>query len=250
MIRAIIIEDEISSQKHLGKMLCDSYDGKIKICDIVDTVTDAINSINKNNPDLLFLDIELRDGLGFEILNSFKSSVNFEVIFTSAHIDYRERAMDYFAFYFLNKPISPDNFKRVIDKYLMKKSSFDLEKYLIYKSQIEKKKTIALPQSNGSFHIVNLDDLLYCEADGSYTIYYTSDNKKFVSSNNLKKVESLLANSNFYRISRSILLNINNIKAYETNGKITLINNKKVSVSVRNKKGFFKILRLMNYTLD
>ena len=251
MIRIIIIEDEKSAFKRLKEILDIEYKNELVVIGSADSVKDGISLILEKKPDLIFLDIELKDGVSFKILDSFGDNVNFEVIFTSGYINYKEKAMDYFAFYFLSKPIQKEKLLKVVDRYLKKRTVFDLEKYLIFKNQIEtEKKTIALPSSNGGFNIINLDDLMYCEADGSYTNYYTKNNKKFVSSNNLKKVETLLSGSNFYRIHRSILLNLKHIKKYNTNGKITLSNNKTLSTSHRNKKGFFKILKLMNYTLD
>jgi len=251
MIKVIIIEDEKPAFRHLKEILDSEYSDKLDIIGFTDTVKDGIILIKDKKPDLVFLDIELKDGVSFEILDHFKEKVDFEVIFTSGYLNYKERAMDYFAFYFLNKPVEKEKLVKVIDTYLKKRTAFDLEKYLVFKNQIESvKKTIALPSSNGNFHIIALDDLLYCEADGSYTNYYVTNNKKFVSSNNLKKVEMLLSNSNFYRIHRSILLNLNHVKQYNTNGKITLTNNKSLAVSARNKKSFYRILKLVNYTID
>tara|TARA_R110002073_G_scaffold220418_1_gene380524 strand:+ start:4480 stop:5235 length:756 start_codon:yes stop_codon:yes gene_type:complete len=251
MTKVILIEDEPAALNYLIEILTSTYRGKLQILGTSDTVEGGIALIIDTKPDLVFLDIELKDGIGFEILNHFSENVNFEVIFTSGHIDYKEKAMDYFAFYFLSKPIQMEKFTRVIDRYLLKKTAFDFEKYLIFKNQLEsERKTIALPSSNGNYIIIDLEELMYCEADGSYTNYYTSTNKKFVSSSNLKKVESLLSNSSFYRIHRSILLNLKHVKKYKTNGKITLSNNKTVTVSSRNKKGFFKILKLLNFIID
>jgi len=251
MIRYIIIEDQLAAFKYLKKILDTEYNEKLDFVGTSDSINNGVKLIREANPDLIFMDIELKDGLAFDLLDNFSSTINFEVIFTSGHSDYRERSMDYFAFYFLNKPILKEKLRFVMTKYLAKKTAFDLEKYLVFKDQINaEKKTIALPLSNGQFSVIILDDLIYCEADGSYTYYYTSDNKKYISSNNLKKVEDLLSNSSFYRIHRSILLNLKHIKQYNINGKLKLTNNKSVTVSHRNKKGFFKIVKLMNYTID
>ncbi len=251
MIKFVIIEDQPTAFKHLKGILDVEYTHELKFSGTAGSIKDGIELIENENPDLIFLDIELRDGLSFDLLDHFSSKVNFEVIFISGFVDYREKAMDYFAFYFLSKPVMIEKLKLVVSKYLAKKTAFDLGKYLIFKNQINAiKTTIALPLNNGTFNVIVVDDLIYCEADGSYTNYYTIGNKKYTSSNNLKKVEDLLSNSSFYRIHRSILLNLKHIKQYNNNGKLTLSNNKSLSVSHRNKKGFFKIVRLMNYTLD
>ena len=112
------------------------------------------------------------------------------------------------------------------------------------------KTTIALPAIRSGYSIINLENIIYCEADGSYTNYYTIDNKRFTSSNNLLKTQKLLSQASFYRIHRSILLNLKHIKKFDRSGQITLSNNKILSVSERNKKGFFSALKMMSYTLD
>ncbi len=251
MIKFIIIEDEQAAFKNLKSILDIEYQTQLDFLGTTDNVKDGIQLIKKTNPDLIFLDIQLVGGSAFDILDHFTEVINFEIIFTSGFIDYKEKAMEYFAFYFLNKPIQKDQLKKVVDRYLLKKSAFDLEKYIVFKNQLEtEKKTIALPLNNGGYTIINLDDLIYCEADGSYTTYYTTNNKKYMSSNNLKKVELLLSNTYFYRIHRSVLLNLKHISQYNVNGKIRLTNNKTVAVSARKRKGFIKILKLMNYTID
>lgn len=251
MINYIIIEDEVAAFNDLRAMLDKAFSGKLNFIGMTDNIEDGIFIINEKNPDLVFLDIQLNDGLAFELLDHFNDDVNFEVIFTSGYSDYKEIAMDYFAFYFLEKPIQKEKLERVLMRFLNKKSVFDLTKYSLLKNQIEnQKKSIALPSSNATFNIIRLDDLIYCEADGSYTNYYTTDNKKYVSSNNLKKIEALLNNTSFYRIHRSILLNLKHVKKFHVNGKITLTNNKTLIVSARNKKSFFNIIKLMNYTID
>ena len=251
MIKFIIIEDELAAFNHLKGILDIQFGRKLNYLGTSDNITDSIQLIKEKQPDLIFLDVQLKDGVGFDILDHFSDEVNFEVIFTSGHIDFKEKALDYFAFYFLNKPVEKEKLVKIVNIYLAKKSAFNLEKYLIFKNQLgAEKKTIALPINNGRFAIINLDELMYCEADGSYTSYYTTDNKKYTSSNNLKKAETLLSNSSFYRIHRSVLLNLKHIKKYNTKGEITITNNKTVVVSARNRNGFFKILKLFSYTLD
>ena len=95
---------------------------------------------------MVFLDIELKDGNGFEILDYFANSSTFEVIFTTGLRDYKEKAMDYFAFYYLNKPIIKEQLITVIDKFLSKQSAFSNEKYSAFKNQIENQNKKSLYQ--------------------------------------------------------------------------------------------------------
>ena len=100
--------------------------------------------------------------------------------------------------------------------------------------------------NNGDYVVIDTSEILYCEADGSYTHFYLKDGKKYTTSNNLKKVESLLHQNTFFRIHRSTLLNINHITNYSTTGEIKISNNKTLMVSSRNKSNFLRVLKLMN----
>ncbi|MFO7674458.1 MAG: LytTR family DNA-binding domain-containing protein [Lutibacter sp.] len=251
MISAIIIEDENAAYKHLKNILETNYSSKIKVVGHETGVEKGIKLINDLNPQLVFLDIQLQDGDGFEILDYFSNSSTFEVIFTTGLKDYKEKAMDYFAFYYLNKPIQEDQLIGVLDKFLEKQSAFNSEKYLAFKNQLENKNhKISLPMQNGDFIIVDIDDILYCEADGSYTHFYTTDNKVYTTSNNLKKVESVLMQATFFRIHRSTLLNLKHVVQFNHTGELVLSNKKKLLVSSRNKTNFLRILKLMNYSIS
>ena len=251
MISAIIIEDENPAYKHLKNILETNYSSQIKVVGHETGVEKGIKLINDLNPQLVFLDIQLQDGDGFEILDHFSNSSTFEVIFTTGLKDYKEKAMDYFAFYYLNKPIQEAQLIGVLDKFLEKQSAFNSEKYLAFKNQLENKHhKISLPMQNGDFIIVDIDDILYCEADGSYTHFYTVDNKVYTSSNNLKKVESVLTHATFFRIHRSTLLNLKHVVQFNNTGELMLSNKKKLLVSSRNKTNFLRILKLMNYSIS
>ncbi|MHB1146654.1 MAG: LytR/AlgR family response regulator transcription factor [Lutibacter sp.] len=251
MISAIIIEDENAAYQHLKNILERNYGSQLAIVGHETGVEKGIKLINDLNPQLVFLDIQLQDGDGFEILDHFSNSSSFEVIFTTGLKDYKEKAMDYFAFYYINKPIQEDQLITVVDKFLSKQSAFDSEKYLNFKNQVENKHhKISLPMKNGEFIIVDIDDILYCEADGSYTNFYTKDNKIYTTSNNLKKVESILTHATFFRIHRSTLLNLKHIIQYNNTGELVLSNKKKLLVSSRNKTNFLRMLKLMNYSVS
>lgn len=251
MVNVVIIEDETASYEYLKYVLELNYSSRLSIVGHATGVENGIKLIKDLNPKLIFLDIQLQDGNGFEILDHFSNSSTFEVIFTTGLSDYKEKAMDYFAFYYLNKPIEDTKLISVVDKYLSKKTAFDTEKYLTFKNQIENKQhKISLPMKNGDFVIVDIDDILYCEADGSYTNFYTTDNKIYTTSNNLKKIENILMQATFFRIHRSTLLNLKHIIQYNKMGELTLSNKKKLMVSARNKTNFLRVLKLMNYSVS
>jgi len=96
---------------------------------------------------------------------------------------------------------------------------------------------------------LDIDEIIYCEAAGSYTHFYTTSNKNYTTSNNLKKVENILQHTSFFRIRRSTLLNLKHVIQYNNAGEIKLSNNKKLLVSSRNKTNFLRVLKLMNYAI-
>jgi two-component system LytT family response regulator len=250
MVNAVIIEDEIAAYTHLKTILETHFESQITVIGHQQSVAKGISLIEKLQPELLFLDIELLDGNGFEILDYFFESSFFEVIFTTGLRDYKEKAMDYFAFYYLNKPISKEQLNVVLTKFLNKRSAFNPKKYDLFKNQLDNKNsTIVLPSKNGDYTIVKVEDIIFCEADGSYTYIHTKDDKTYTSSNNLKKIEGILPKPIFFRIHRSSLLNLKHIVKYNNSGEIFLSNNKKLLVSSRNKTNFYKILKLLNYSI-
>jgi two-component system LytT family response regulator len=215
MINVVIIEDETASYEYLKYILELNYSPKLNIIGHSPSVEKGIKLINDLNPQLVFLDITLQDGNGFEILDHFSNSSTFEVIFTTGLKDYKEKAMDYFAFYYLNKPIGEAQLIAVVDKFLSKKSAFDNERFIAFKNQVENKQhKISLPMKN------------------------------------LKKVENILTQATFFRIHRSTLLNLKHIIQYNKTGELTLSNKKKMMVSARNKTNFLRVLKLMNYSVS
>ncbi|WP_196890146.1 LytR/AlgR family response regulator transcription factor [Aureivirga sp. CE67] len=250
MIKSLIVEDEKHAVLRLKKLIENYFSDRISIVAVTDSITEAEVLIKEMKPDLVFLDVQLKDGIGFDLLDKIEDKMSFEVIFTTGLRNYKEKALDYFAFYYLNKPLDEEKFKLVIENYLYKKTAFDLEKYLSFKHQIESKNVISLPV-NGGYEIQKINDILYCEADGSYTNFHLADGKSHMSSTNLKKNEEILKEHLFYRIHRSTLVNLKHIKSYNaTSGKIVLTNKKTLLVSARNKKSFSQLLKLMVHTIN
>lgn len=250
MINAVIIEDEEASYSYLKDILDLNYSHKIAITGHATSVSSAIKLIELQQPQLIFLDIQLREGTGFEVLDYFSESSNFEVIFTTGLVDYKEKAMDYFAFYYLNKPVQKDQLSTVLNKYFSKISAFDSDKYAVFKNQLDNKLTkISLPISNGGFIILNIDDIIYCEAEGSYTNFKSIEGKTYVTSTNLKNIENMLKHATFFRTHRSTLVNLKHISEFHNSGEIVLSNSQRLMVSSRNKKNFLNVLKFMSYSI-
>jgi two-component system LytT family response regulator len=235
MIDAIIIEDEKSSMEYLRSILKKKHPN-ITIRGWASNVDAAVALITSKNPDIVFLDIQLNDGSGFDVLDRLESSMPFEVIFTTGFLDYKERAMDYFAFYYLNKPVQEDEIKKVLDMYELKRSAFDMRKYQAFKNQLESKNHTITIFERSEYTSLKFSDIIYCEAGGNYTHIYNTKGKNLLSSKNLKKIEDIIESPDFYRVHRSFLVNLTHIKEFTRDGQLIMSDGNEIIISSRNRK--------------
>ncbi|PTX60903.1 LytTR family two component transcriptional regulator [Kordia periserrulae] len=242
MINAIIIEDEKSSREYLMSIL-KAHHKNVKIIGWATDVDSGVELIQQKNPEIVFLDIQLESGSGFEVLDKFQTEMEFEVIFTTGFVDYKEKAMDYFAFYYLNKPILATELKKVLNMYEVKRSAFDRRKYEALKYQIENKGESITIFEKGKYSSVRFSNILYCEAAGSYTIVHLKSNQQLMISKNLKQVEEMLENTDFFRVHRSYLANFKQIQRFTSDGNVILANDVKLSTSARNRKRVLELLQ-------
>ena len=247
MINAIIIEDEKSSMEYLQSILKRNHPD-ITILGWATNVEDAVKMIETETPDIVFMDIELLDGSGFDVLDRLKGNMTFEVIFTTGFLDYKERAMDYFAFYYLNKPIQEDEVKKVLDMYEMKRSAFDMRKYQAFRDQIKSKNQFITIIIKNEYVPIRLSDIIYCEASGGYTFIHTIQGDQFLSAKNLKRIESFIEDDSFFRVHRSVLVNAKHVKGVSTEGTVRMSNDAEILISVRNKTKVLSMFKIYKAT--
>lgn len=235
MINAVIIEDERSSMEYLVSILRKTHTD-IQVIGWASNVDEAVLLIKNKEPDIVFLDIELNDGNGFEVLDLVNHLMSFEVIFTTGFVDYKEKAMDYFAFYYLNKPVQENEVKKVLDMYQLKRSAFNFKKYEAFKHQVEQKDHLITIYEKGEYFSIRLQNVIYFEASGNYTTIYSANEKNFILSKNLKKVEDMIESTDFQRIHRSFLINIKHVKKLTAGNTVHMSNDEEIPISVRNRK--------------
>lgn len=240
MIRALIIDDEFSARDGL-KRIVKQFCPEITIVGTGENVKEAIYLINQHAPDLVFLDIEMPNGNGFTLFDTIKSP-QFETIFITAYEEYAIKAFRVAALDYLTKPVDYRQLRDSIDK-LNNKRKIELKEQrieLLIKNIANKPlefSKIVLPDYNG-FTLVDVSDILYCKADGSYTEVYLIDGKVITTSRLLKAFEELLPNETFFRIHRSYLVNLNLIKRFNKSDgfQVVMENQIVLDVSERNKK--------------
>lgn len=242
MLRSIIVEDEKNNRETLKNMLTEFCQG-VEVVGMAATVPEARALIQQKSPDLIFLDIELQTGSGFELLEPAES-VNFEVIFTTAFEQYALKAIKISSLDYLLKPIDIAELQQAVKKAKDKKNNkSNKERVEVLLSHItsspDQQKKICLATSEG-LEFVTTSDIIFCEACGSYTTFHLKNNSKIVVSKNLKEYETLLDGNNFLRVHNSYLINLRQVKKYikADGGSIIMENDHQISISVKKRQVF------------
>ncbi|WP_158729062.1 MULTISPECIES: LytTR family DNA-binding domain-containing protein [unclassified Flavobacterium] len=247
MIKTIIVDDEYNAREFLEKLLTRYFPDKFLILDKCESVDEAIVSIEKFNPELVFLDIQMPNKNGFQLFKEL-NKVHFEVIFTTAHSEFAIDAIKCSALDYLLKPINYIDLLDTIKKYDDKQNKASQEEKL--KLLLENLDTggsefnrIALPTENG-FELLKTNSILYCEADSNYCKIVCLDGRNIILSKTLKHVEELLPSSLFQRIHKSYLVNLNYVNRFSKANEllVELANGETLPVSVRQKENFINAI--------
>lgn len=247
MIKAVIIDDLKEARENLKKDL-DNYCPGIVLIGEADSVVSGTKIIKSLQPNLVFLDIQLGDGSGFDILEIL-GEINFNVIFTTASDAYALKAFKFSAIDYLLKPIDPDDLTEAIKKVEQSKktnhASIDL--LLEHSKQAYKPmKRLAL-NTLDKIHVVNISDIIRCEADVNYTLFYFADKTKLLVTKTLKDFEEMLNEHQFLRVHQSHLVNTNCIKEFVKGdgGYLMMNDGSPVPVSTRKRNSVVEALNAL-----
>lgn len=232
-MRAIIIEDIEEVRIGLRKLILGSCP-EVEIVGEADTVVAGSKLIREVNPDLIFLDIELPDGTGFDILDLTDAPVR--VIFTTASDEYAIRAFKYAAIDYLQKPVSVEDLLSAVAR-AHKSGPVEKQQMGILKETLNSESVperIAL-HTMDRIHLVRVSDIIRCEADGNYTMFYIKNRAALLVAKTLKEYDKLLSGNKFMRVHQSHLVNLDEIREYvKTDGGYLLMNDgNDVAVSTR-----------------
>lgn len=252
-MKAILVDDEPDGIRTLQKML-QLHCPQVMVAATCNNTIVTKQKIEEINPDVIFLDIQMPGKSGLEMLTEL-SVKNFEVIFVTAHNEYMLQALQYSAADYLLKPVDEDRLIEAVQR---------VEKRLDAGRKEERTETIlhnlrntgnpaemrlCLPTLKG-FIILKLEDIIYCEAERSYTIFHLEGNKTITVSKPLLDYDSLLKDTSFLRIHKSFLINLRHVKEYQRGegGLVIMSDNAEIEVSRRKKDQFLmKIKEVFRY---
>ncbi len=244
MIKAVIVEDEKHSRETLNSLLTEFCED-IEVAGMASSVDEATALIRTSKPDVVFLDIELQPGTGFDVLSALED-LHFEIIFTTAFEQYAIKAIKFSSLDYLLKPISIEDLQEAVSKIKKNEDKNPYRQQLDIllselSDQTKEDRKISLATSEG-IEFVNVNSILYCEANGSYTNFYFKDGSKLMVSKHLKEYENLLPDQWFMRVHNSYLINLSEVKRFvkSEGGYILMNNDSNVSISPSKRDEFIQ----------
>ena len=246
MIRAIVIDDEARVRQLLIQLIETELKDRVEVVDSADDISSGFEAIEKHKPDLVFLDIQMHEGTGFDLLKQF-DKVDFEIVFVTAFNEYAIQAIEFSAFGYIMKPIKVQELRNVVTR--LEDHFNDLKKMVNNRVKIlienyedgQKIKKLIINQING-FDVTLVRDIIRLEGDRNYTNFILTNDRKILTSKTLGEYEELLFNHGFYRIHQSTIVNLRHITKYKkgVGGKVIMSDGESFNVSRYRKAGFIK----------
>ncbi|MFM2039062.1 MAG: hypothetical protein RL432_2001 [Bacteroidota bacterium] len=244
MKRILIIDDEKRIRDFVKRMI-ESFGFDVEVYTDGENVETGLTAIQELKPDIVFLDIQMPDGTGFDLLNQVGEK-GFELIFITAFQEYAIMAIKFSALDYILKPIDAEELKTALQNALdtidFKKEETQYEALTHNLNTNQKRKLVLKTQE--SVHVVDLNEIIRCEADKNYTFFYLNSGKKILVSRTLKDFELLLANHGFFRVQQSHLINLEYIDRYDKSegGSVIMKDGAAVPLSTAKKEQFFQLL--------
>jgi two-component system LytT family response regulator len=253
MITAVLIDDDKHLRKGL-KALLDRYTKQINVIGEAESVKTGVLILEKLQPQVLFLDIHLSDGTGFDILEQLAKSrgkINAHIVFITAHEQYALKAFKFSALDFILKPVDPEELQNTIAKIkevVGKNSSFEHIDLLLenIRKKVDNFKRIALSTSDG-IHLFEVSDIIRCEAKVNYTEFFIKNHKPLLISRTLKEYEEMLAEHGFERVHQSHLINLSYLKSYikSDGGYVIMADNTNIPIAQSKREKLQELIKAL-----
>lgn len=245
-MKVLVVDNETNIREAVVEMI-GSFCADVSEIHEANGVDSGLVKIKEINPDIVFLDVELDDGTGMDLLSKL-SEINFHLIFITAHNKYAIDAFKFSAIDFLLKPIAPDELMNAFEKVKQQHKNKHLSNQLQVMQEslhkiTSKEKKIVLKDSS-SIYFINVNDIVRCESAGQYTEFYIEGAKRIVISKSLKEYEELLEHYGFIRPHHSHLININKILRFDKvdGGSLIMETLEEIPVSHRKKTQILHLL--------
>lgn len=243
MIRAVLVDDDAANRDYLRELLR-SGGHPVQVVGEASDIREAAERLNELRPDLLFLDVEMPGGTGFDLLKQL-GSWPFEVIFTTGFQRYAIQAIRFSALDYLLKPVQPDELKEALERFAERHPQVDRsavqQQFLDNIGQPDEQALKLTLTSGDRTYFIPPAELTHCTADDNYTELHTADGRRFVSARTLKDYEEMLSPLGFLRVHRSALVNKAQITHLD-DGHAVLRNSTRVEISRRKKEEVLKAL--------
>lgn len=243
-IKTVIIDDEHDAVNFINSIICEYCPG-LEVTGKAYDVSEGVEVVKEVKPDLVFLDVEMPHGSGFDLLSHFPEK-EFDVIFITAFNHYAIKAIKYSAVDYILKPINVSEFIEAVNKVMQKRTSSIFRGNENIKALLENLRTavpsrLAIPTSEGMEYL-NPKEIIRIEADRSYSWFYLTGDRKILVSKNLKEFQDLLSDRHFFRPHNSHLINLRYVKKYirKEGGYIEMQDGSDIPVS-RSRKDLFLI---------
>lgn len=245
MIKAVIIDDE-KELRDLNRSLLEDNFPHIEIAGEADSVDSGIELIQRCNPDIVLLDIEIKGGTGFNILQKVKP-YNFKLVFITAHNHFSLKAIKFSAIDYILKPVNEFEFTHAIEnaQQAIEKHQMELQVnnfFDHYEKKTQSKKIVL--RTSDAMHIIDISEICYCQSDNSYTTFFLTENREVVVSKSIKEYAELLEEFNFIRPHQSYLVNFNFVQKIDKSdgGFIIMNTGAEIPISARRKQALMQIL--------
>jgi two-component system LytT family response regulator len=244
MIKAVIIDDQPAAGEVIETLLS-AFSREITVSSVCRTIPEAVEAIAAHDPGIIFLDVELADGSGFEVLEAFPS-LQARVIFVTAYEHFALKAIKHNAFEYILKPVAPDEFGDVVRRALQEIGNTTPQPDMAALLRLLKEpQKIAVPDRHG-LQYYTVDSIVLLEAQGNYTeMHLASGAKPVLVSRLIKDFEAILAGKGFLRVHKSFLVNLSHVSAYrrEDSGCLVMSNGRRIPISPRDKETILSRLK-------
>ncbi|MEZ4932629.1 MAG: LytTR family DNA-binding domain-containing protein [Saprospiraceae bacterium] len=242
-MRAIIIDDELNAREALRSLLENFIKG-VEVVAEADGIQMGLAAIRQLRPDIVFLDINMPNGTGFDLLEQLET-IDFSLVFVTAYDQYAIKAIKFSALDYLLKPVDLQELRKTIERIQQLGEKHSQNKLVEhYQLNQSKRETLALPTIDG-FEIVRVADIVRCEGERNYTTFFMKNGTRVVVSRTLKEYEILLSDADFLRVYQSHLINLRFVKRYirGRGGSVVMEDGQQLAVSREKKEELLEKLK-------